>query len=179
MNQSEKEYYYQEELRKLELERRAKELRDQDMAYETSALIDKSKEEEKKRQEKEYQLLIEQQISSEAQKLVEEDQAKLLKEKQLTELESQLPPEPPPSEPNVYHITLQFPNSFKLTRTFHQTNSLQQLKDFIDTRALHGIDIPAQYRIISNFPTQVWDDFGLIMKETTFQKRQLLRVEKL
>jgi len=49
MNQSEKEYYYQEELRKLELERRAKELRDQDMAYETSALIDKSKEEEKKK----------------------------------------------------------------------------------------------------------------------------------
>lgn len=181
----EEKYYDQEELRKMDLDRRAQEKREQDEAYETSALIDKSKEEEKKRIEKERQRKIEQQQSTEAQKQMEESKAKLLKEQQLKDLESKLPPEPPltsnvvDTNNPIYHITIQLPNSQRISRSFHHTNTLQQLKDFIDTRALYGIDIPAHYRIISNYPTQVWDDLNQIISDTTFQKRQLLRVEKL
>jgi len=169
-----------EELRRIELERRAQELRDQDAAYETSAFIDKSKEEERKRIEKEHQRQIEQQQALEEQQLLETEKLKHQKEEQLKNLELNLPPEPQPTDPSaIYHITIQLPNSEKISRSFHQENTLQQVKNFIDTRVLYGKDIPAQYRIISNYPNRVWDDLNQMISDTTFQKRQLLRVEKI
>jgi len=176
--------------KRLESEQRNLELNEQDIAYETSVLMDKSKEEDRIRKEKEQQQQIDKQKAEEsqkllelenakAQKILEEEKSKLQKETHLKQIEASLPPEPQSNDPNVYHITLQLPNSEKISRKFHGENTIQQIKDFIDIQFLYGKEIPQMYRMISNFPTTIWEDYSVQIGQSKFQKRQLLRVEKI
>jgi hypothetical protein len=155
----------EEEKRKRELEReiRRLELEEQDEAYLTSVMIDKSKEEEKERQKRE-KLLIE--------------KAKVEKEQSLRQLEATLPCEPSPSDPNAIHLTFQLPNGERVSRHFLRSHTLQIVKDFLYSQQLYGKHIPPSFHIVTDYPKKIWDNYSQTLSETKFQKRQLLRVEQ-
>jgi len=158
---------------KRQLNERRLHLRQQDDAYETSVAMDRSKADylkELERNEKKQK---------EEQKLLEEQKEKAKQERQrhLKAIEQSLPMEPDATDPNAIMITFCLPNGDRFPRFFLKSALLKQVKHFVDIQELHGKPIPASYKLITDFPKQIWDNMDLHLSDTNFQKRQLIRIE--
>jgi len=177
-----------EEQFKLEEEKRQREQRrlekqEQDNAYHTSVLMDKYKEEQKKQKELDKQLqedrekkeLMEKQNLEKALEVQKAKEA-IERELELQRIESTLPPEPSPTDPNAIQIIFHLPTGERVNRFFHKSDTIKTLKDFIDTRALHGKTIPSLYHLLE-YPKKVWDQLDQKLSDTNWQKKQLLRIE--
>jgi len=177
-----------EEQFKLEEEKRQREQRrlekqEQDNAYHTSVLMDKYKEEQKKQKELDKKLQEEREKweileKQNLEKTLEAKKAKEAKERELElqRIESTLPPEPVPTDPNAIQITFQLPTGEKVGRFFLRSDTIKTLKDFIDTRALHGKTIPPLYNILE-YPKKVCDQLDQKLSDTNWKKKELLRIE--
>jgi len=168
---------------KRQREQRRLEKQEQDNAYQTSVLMDKYKEEQKKQmvldkqlqEEREKRELLEKQNF---EKALEAQKAKeaIERELELQRIESSLPPEPSPTDPNAIQITFHLPTGERVTRIFLKSDTIKTLKDFIDTRALHGKTIPSLYNFLE-YPKKVWDQLDQKLSDTNWSKNQLLRIE--
>jgi len=176
------ERYKIAEKQRLQIERRI-DREEQDNAYMTSVLIDRhkeqvKKEEEKKKKDKEEQEKREQLQKLENEKKLEEDRAREAIEREiyLKNLASKLPEEPHPSDETLL-LTFQLPNGERVPRLFLKSDTVQTIKDFIDTRALYGKPIPKSYKLITDYPKKIWDNMDMKLSETNWT-RELLRVEQ-
>jgi len=98
------------------------------------------------------------------------------RELELQRIESSLPPEPAPTDPSAIQITFHLPTGERVGRFFSKSDTIKTLKDFIDTRALHGKTIPSLYNILE-YPKKVWDQLDLKLSDTNWPKKQSLRIE--
>jgi len=112
------------------------------------------------------------------EKALEAQKAKAAKDRELElqRMESTLPPEPSPTDPNAIQITFLLPTAERVSRFFLKSDTIKTLKDFIDTRALHGKTIPLHYNF-SEWPKKVWDQLDQKLSDTNWPKNQLLRIE--
>jgi len=158
---------------KRQLNERRLHLREQDDAYETSVAMDRSKADylkELERNEKKQK---------EEKKFLEEQKEKAIQERQrhLKAIEQSLSMEPDATDPNAIQINFCLPNGDRFSRFFLKSALLKHVKHFVDIQELYGKPIPASYKLITDFPKQIWDNLDLHISETNFQKRQTLRIE--
>jgi len=177
---------HQEEMRKIsqiqqkeEREKLKQIMEEQDREYEESLMKDRKKEEERQAaelQQKQEEMQEEEKTLQDAIEFSKQLMSQKWKSEKLRSI--QLPKEPKVGD-NVIHLVARLPTGEKFERNFLLSDTLQDVQNFIDKQALeYGVAVvPDQYRLVTDFPRQIWDDLDRKLEDLPFRKRFLVRVE--
>jgi len=156
---------------------------EQDRAYEESLLQDREKEEQRIREAREhderlYQAEIETELAA-AIRLSEELTNLSRVEQRLKAL--RLPDEPKNFlDDQAIRVVVQFPTGEKSERSFYLSDRIGDVRNFVQKMGLEengNIPVPENFRLVTDFPRQVWGEEDMHLRAAQFKKRVLMRVE--
>jgi FAS-associated factor 2 len=120
---------------------------------------------ERQRQEEEEQIL-------EAQRLSEMEAKKKEKESK----KDLLPPEPEKGTAGSTHLAIRLPSGSRLERRFMKTDTLQTIRDFIESKVNETGFEADQYTISSAFPRKTFTDSSVTLEEAGLIPQALLHI---
>lgn len=107
-----------------------------------------------------------------------ERQKEIAKEEQLENLLKQVPDEPEESAPNTTKLNIRLPNGKRLERRFGESNTLQNVRDYVISQSKETGFVDTDFDFINSFPRQVFSNLDATLKELGLVGRALLVVEK-
>ncbi|KAI8913963.1 hypothetical protein DFJ77DRAFT_55584 [Powellomyces hirtus] len=167
------------ELATLRAERQAREqtrlIREQqDEAYQASLRADKEK--QRKASEEQARKDRERRRSSQREQALLDLTAR--KKARIAQLVADLPPEPPASTPNTTYLSIRLPGGSRALRRFHETDTVRQLYEFVETRELDPIPINRDFVVVGVFPRKEFNEPEKTLKEVELCPSATLHVEE-
>mmetsp|Transcript_5889 Transcript_5889/g.6410 ORF Transcript_5889/g.6410 Transcript_5889/m.6410 type:complete len:350 (-) Transcript_5889:69-1118(-) len=148
------------------------EVAEQNRAFEDSLMADREK--ERKRQEEADALRRQEEEIQRQQEEEERKQRDKMRTKE--QKRQQLPEEPASNEPNITTLAIRLLSGQLIRRRFKENRTLQFVIDFIDA---HEPDISeSEFRVVANYPRQVFAEPDRTLKELGLCPRARLCVEE-
>merc|ERR1712137_799318 len=113
---------------------------------------------------------------SEKQLLMEQQNKEY--EEALQSLAKQVPEEPDASAPSTTKLNIRLPNGKRLERRFAETNTLQNVRDYVISQSKETSFVDTDFDFINSYPRQVFSDLSASLEELGLVGRALLVVEK-
>jgi len=91
-----------------------------------------------------------------------------------------LPEEPKMGGVHVIRFIARLPTGENFERDFNSSDTIRDIRNFVEKQSLEEngeAPVPENFRLVTDFPRQVWDDLNLKLEQIPFRKRFLVRVE--
>jgi len=150
-------------------EERRRVLEEQDAALRAAMEEDRRREEEKRARER--------QEEEERRRKQEEEERRV---KEFENKKAQIRPEPATGSPGITTLRFQFPGGSKMNRRFHESDTVQYVRDVLDIHLADQLKTPGlRYALVLNYPKKTIEDNAVTLKDAGLVPQAVLFLQDL